>query len=144
MSRQGYLPDVNVLLALSEPGHVDHKRATRWFKQTGDGVFFLCPVTEASFVRLSANPLVGGREIDVAMAMLNQIAAMPNCMHLEMRDRWTVLVAPFASRIHGYRQVTDALLLGLAIRNKSILVTLDQHVQALAGTDFRSSVLTIA
>lgn len=58
-------------------------------------------------------------------------------------EKWTDLVAPFASRMHGYRQVTDALLLGLAIKHKSVLVTLDVHVRALAGAEFRDNVLIL-
>ncbi len=48
------------------------------------------------------------------------------------------------SSLHGYRQVTDALLLGLAIRNEAILVTLDRSIQALAGEAYAANVLTLA
>jgi uncharacterized protein len=138
-----YLPDVNVLIALSERGHSDHRRASQWFERIGDSSWFLCPVTEAGFIRLSANPLVGGRDIAVAIALVEQIRALPNCLHLPIHERWTELAAPFSARIHGYRQVTDALLLGLAIKHKSVLVTLDRHVQGLAGTEFRDNVLVL-
>jgi uncharacterized protein len=138
-----YLPDVNVLIALSEQGHSDHRHASQWFEQIGDNPWYLCPVTEAGFIRLSANPYVGGRDIDVAIAIMQQIRGLPNCLHLPILEKWIELVAPFAARLHGYRQVTDALLLGLAIKHKSVLVTLDQHLQALAGTDFRDNVLVL-
>jgi predicted nucleic acid-binding protein len=42
------------------------------------------------------------------------------------------------------RQVTDALLLGLAIRNGAILVTLDLRIQALAGEAYAANLLTLA
>jgi len=138
-----FLPDVNVLVALSERGHSDHRRASEWFGRIGDGGWFLCPVTEAGFVRLSANPRVGGRDIAEAIAILQQIRSLPRCLHLPIAESWIDLVAPFAARLHGYRQVTDALLLGLAIRHKAVLVTLDQHVQALAGDDFLGNVLIL-
>jgi predicted nuclease of predicted toxin-antitoxin system len=45
--------------------------------------------------------------------------------------------------MHGYRQVTDAMLLGLAICNDAVLVTLDQKVQSLAGEKFKANLLTL-
>ena len=46
------------------------------------------------------------------------IAALPNCENLPLEHSWLTysLLTP---RMHGYRQVTDALLLGLAICNGS-------------------------
>jgi uncharacterized protein len=143
LTKPRYLPDVNVLIALSERGHSDHRRASQWFGQIVESPWFLCPVTEAGFVRLSANPQVGGRDIGEAIEIMQQIRGLPNCLHLPIVERWIELVEPFAARLHGYRQVTDALLLGLAIKHKSVLVTLDQHVQALAGTQFQDNVLVL-
>ncbi len=143
MPKPRYLPDVNVLIALAEHGHSDHRRASGWFGQIVDSPWFLCPVTEAGFVRRSANPNVGGRDIGVAMAILRQIRGLPNCLHLPILERWTDLVAPLAARLHGYRQVSDAFLLGLAIRHKSVLVTLDRRIEALAGAEFRDNVLIL-
>jgi hypothetical protein len=80
----------------------------------------------------------------VAMAMLRQIANLPNYSFLPMDQPWLELVAPFSNRLHGYRQVTDALLLGLAIRNQAILVTLDRSIQALAGEAYAANLLTLA
>jgi predicted nucleic acid-binding protein len=100
-------------------------------------------VTEAGFVRICANPRVGGREIEVALAMLQTIKALPNCSEFPIDTSWMNLVAPFAGNLHGYRQVTDAFLLGIAIRHEAILVTLDRHIHALAGRRFQSSILTL-
>lgn len=43
-------------------------------------------------------------------------------------------------RIQGFRQITDAYLLGLAIRNNAILATLDSGIHQLAGADFAGHV----
>ena len=79
----------------------------------------------------------------VAMEMLRQIANLPICGFLPMDQPWLELVSPISNRLHGYRQVTDALLLGLAIRNGAILVTLDRKIQALAGEEFAVNLLTL-
>jgi predicted nucleic acid-binding protein len=50
---------------------------------------------------------------------------------------------PVRARIHGYRQVTDAYLLGLAIHEKGTLVTLDKSIRHLAGNEFAKHVLLI-
>ena len=143
MPEPRYLLDVNVLIALSEPEHVGHSVAVRWYQRIGETSFLLCPVTEAGFVRLTASPLVGGRSIKEALAMLRAMQNLPNCAHLALDQSWLELVAPFTARLHGYRQVTDALLLGLAIRTGSILVTLDRRIEALAGNEFSNHLLTL-
>jgi hypothetical protein len=65
--------------------------------------------------------------------------------HIKWNDvndamRTTVTLAeatqPFQEKLLGHRQVTVAYLLGLAIRNKGTLVTLDRGIAALAGDDF--------
>ena len=79
-----------------------------------------------------------------AILLLRQIAALPNCDFLPIDHPWLELIQPLTPRLHGYRQVTDALLLGLAIRNGAILVTLDRRIQALAGEAYAANLLTLA
>jgi len=95
-------------------------------------------------VRIAASPLVGKKSIADAMRMLEEIAALPNVAHLPVSLSWRELIQPLIPRLHGYRQVTDALLLGLAIRNGAILVTLDRSIQALAGEAYAANLLTLA
>jgi uncharacterized protein len=42
---------------------------------------------------------------------------------------WADLTARFAARIYGHRQITDAFLLGLAIKEDGVLVTFDKDIQ---------------
>jgi predicted nucleic acid-binding protein len=76
--------------------------------------------------------------------MLQEIAALPNVAHLPVAQTWLELIEPLSRRLVGHRQVTDALLLGLAMHNGAILVTLDRAIQALAGEAYAASVLTLA
>ena len=144
MSKRAYLPDVNILIAISDPEHVAHYAAAAWHQSIGSAKFFLCPVTEASFVRLMTNPLIGGESMSGAILLLQEIAALPNVTHLPVAQTWLELVQPLTPRLFGHRKVTDALLLGLAIRNQAILVTLDRSIQALAGEAYAANVLTLA
>jgi hypothetical protein len=43
-------------------------------------------------------------------------------------------------KVIGYRQVTDAHLLGLALRHRGRLVTLDARIKALIPPDRRAEV----
>lgn len=139
-----YLPDVNVLIALSDEDHAQFLVANQWFqKLEPEARFVLCPLTEAGFVRLSAAPHVGRREFTDAVALLREMKTIPNYDYWPIHESWLETVQPFASRLHGYRQVTDAYLLGLAIQQGGILVTLDTHVAPLAGPQYADHVLTL-
>ena len=144
MSEAAYLPDVNVLVALSDPSHIHNLPAENWRQRIGIARFLLCPITEAGFVRLMANPSVGDLSMSDSVLLLHEIAALPNCESLPIVHSWLELIQPFTHRLHGYRQATDALLLGLAIRNEAILVTLDRTIQALAGEAYAANLLTLA
>ncbi len=139
-----YLPDVNLLIALSDKGHEGYRRANKWFQQIEPSAsFVLCPLTEAGFVRLAASPKVGKRDFADAVAMLQEMTTLPNYGYFSIQRSWLELIQPFAIRLHGYKQITDAYLLGLAIEEDGILVTLDTHISALAGSKYASYILTI-
>ncbi len=76
--------------------------------------------------------------------MLEEIADLPNVAHLPVSLSWLELIQPLTPRLLGHRQVTGALLLGLAIHNGAILVTLDRAIQALAGKAYAANLLTLA
>jgi hypothetical protein len=56
---------------------------------------------------------------------------------------WVDLTAPFAARISGHQQVTDAFLLGLAIKENGVLVTFDKGIQYMASAEFSQNVLLL-
>jgi predicted nucleic acid-binding protein len=89
------------------------------------------------------NPLIGGESMSGAILLLREIAALPNVAHLPVAPTWLELIEPLARRLVGHRQVTDALLLGLAIRQNAILVTLDQRIRALAAMEFAANLLVL-
>jgi predicted nucleic acid-binding protein len=89
------------------------------------------------------NPLIGGESMSGAILLLREIAALTNVAHLPVAPTWLELIEPLTRHLVGHRQVTDALLLGLAIRNGAVLVTLDRTIQALAGEAFAANLLTL-
>jgi len=57
---------------------------------------------------------------------------------------WQTLCSPFFKRVYGTNQVTDAYLLGLAVREDLVLVTMDKGILHLAGPEHRKHVLLLA
>jgi hypothetical protein len=49
-------------------------------------------------------------------------------------------VAPFSEKLFGHQQISDAYLLGMAVKRKGRLATLDRAVKALAGSELESHV----
>ena len=144
MSKARYLPDVNVLLALTIRSHELYSVATQWFATRGSSEFLLCPLTETSFLRLSTDPKIGAQQLREAIFLLREFSALPGFRYLPIPDSWLNLTAPFLWRLHGHKQVTDAYLLGLAMREDAVLVTLDTRIQSWAAPDYNQHLLTLS
>ncbi len=65
----------------------------------------------------------------------------PGYCYVPITSDWHTLARPFSSRLYGTKQVTDAYLLGLALREGMILVTMGKGVVHLAGPEHSKSVL---
>jgi hypothetical protein len=61
----------------------------------------------------------------------------------ERHRGWTALGAPFQHRVFGCQQITDAYLLGLAVKENGVLVTLDKAIKILAGPQHSKNVLVL-
>jgi toxin-antitoxin system PIN domain toxin len=131
------LLDVNVLVALAWPNHMHHGRALQWFSSIDEEGWATCPVTESGFVRVSSNVRVipDARTPGQAIELLRQIRDLPG--HCFWSDDVSPADpdAPAFERVVGYRQVTDAHLLTLALRKGGVLATFDRGVtELLPGT----------
>ena len=143
MSRRKYLLDTNVLIALTDEDHEHHEIVTAWFTGDGSKDWGICPFTEAGFLRLMSNPRVGGHSLAEAAAVLSSLASLRGYRFWHVTESWATLTAPFSSRLFGHQQVTDAYLLGLAMKEEGVLVTLDAGVQYLAGSGYERNVLLL-
>jgi toxin-antitoxin system PIN domain toxin len=129
-----YLLDVNVLIALIDPGHVAHEDAHRWFDTTGQFSWATCPITENGVLRIVGNPrypnspgspaVVSG--IVAALRALRGHEFWPDDISLD-----DVAVAD-PKRIMTSAQVTDTYLLALAKYHKGVLATFDRKLSTLA------------
>jgi uncharacterized protein len=139
------LLDVNVLVALFDPDHVHHDLAHDWFEDHRAQGWATCPVTEAGFVRVLANPAYGHSAMQPAelISRLDQFCASghhefwPETLSLrdaQIFDR-SVLV--------GHRQLTDVYLLALTKQHRGRLATFDRSIPLKAVIGARQGQLAI-
>jgi toxin-antitoxin system PIN domain toxin len=147
---RNYLLDLNVLIALVDSGHQHYQKAQDWFISSGNDRVGLCPFTEAGFLRVMTSPVYRPkpRTFAESIAILQVLKGNPRFAHPQfgfwrIDKSWVELTAPFAARIFGHQQVTDAYLLGLAIKERGVLVTFDRGIQAMAGAEFSGNVLLL-
>jgi toxin-antitoxin system PIN domain toxin len=138
------LPDVNVLIALTDPEHQHYSNARDWFLSRRE-FWGLCPLTEAAFIRITTNPAIhpSKRTIEQSIAILQSLKGFSDHFYWEIKESWVNLTLPFAARISGHQQVTDAYLLGLAIKENGVLVTFDRRIKYLAGAEFAGNLLVL-
>lgn len=121
------IPDVNVLVALTNPSHVFHVEAHRWLADIEH--FATTPVTESGLVRLLLNPAVTGQAVkpQQALAVLAGIRDDSRAEFL-VDDSSLADATVDLTGLAGHKQVTDWHLLNLAARNDVQLVTFDRKL----------------
>lgn len=121
------IPDVNVLVALTNPAHVFHTEAHRWLGETEH--FATTPVTESALVRLLLNPRVTGQSVttEQALGVLAGIRSDARAVFL-LDDTSLADLGVDPTGLVGHQQVTDWHLLNLAVRHDAVLVTFDRRL----------------
>ncbi len=132
-----YLLDVNVLIALIDPAHVQHDAAHVWFAKQGKISWASCPLTENGVMRIVGHaryPNSPGTPAAVAQLMTG-LCALPG--HVFWPDDISLLDTKKldATRLLSSAQVTDSYLLALAIAHIGKLATFDRRlvVDAVRG-----------
>ena len=131
----GYLLDVNVLIALLDPAHVNHNAAHRWFAANAGQRWATCPLTENGLMRILSNPRypnVDWMPNDVTRHLRGFLVA--DMGHVFWPD--TVSLRDDAVFDHqfivSHKQLTDVYLLGLAVSQSGSLVTFDRSIPLAA------------
>jgi len=136
------LLDANTLLALAWPNHPHHRSALRWLTHDPGRRWATCAITQSAFVRLSCNPRLVGVTVfpRQALDILARNTAVESHRFWPEQPPVPDVLAPFRDRLIGYRQTTDAYLLGLAVHYGGRLATFDSGVAAIAGEDYGHAV----
>jgi toxin-antitoxin system PIN domain toxin len=132
-----FLPDVNVLIALIDPAHVQHDRAHKWFAAKGQKAWATCPLTENGVLRIVGHPRYPSSPGNpAAVAELFAIVRA-----LGGHRFWPDDVSLFdtkrirTERLLDARQIADSYLLALASSHSGQLATFDRHLVTDAVTD---------
>lgn len=140
-----FLLDVNVLIALIDPTHINHDSAHDWFEAVGQGSWATCPMTENGLLRIVGHPKYAntpGSPAAVA-GVLARLRAQPG--HVFWPDDISLLDPQRvdAGRLLTHKQITDSYLLALAIAHGGKLATLDRRLSTAAVYGGRTGLLVI-
>ena len=134
-----FLLDVNVLIALVDPAHMQHDQAHGWFARVGKRGFATCPITENGLLRIVGHPKYPnspGPPSSVVSVLL-AMRALPG--HRFWPD--TISIADDgqldAALLSSHSRVTDSYLLALARAQGGRLASMDRKlaVEAVPGGD---------
>jgi len=124
------LLDVNVLVALFDPAHPDHEAAHPWFGRNRQYGWATCPITINGCIRVLSSPAyrtVNGTPAEMA-SRLRAFCSAPD--HHFWADSVSLLDESLFHTPHiaGHQNITDAYLLGLAVRNDGRFATFDRSI----------------
>jgi uncharacterized protein len=138
------LLDINVLLALLDSDHIDHRRAHEWVETEIAHGWASCAITQNGFVRIITQP---GYPSPISPSQA--IGLLARATRTEYHQFWPCAVSLLdetlvdRDRVHGPRQVTDAYLLALATANASRFVTFDRRISIDAVRGATEANLTV-
>ena len=133
-ARRTALLDVNLLIALFDPDHVHHEIAHDWFADHRDRGWATCSLTENGFLRAAA-VLPRSRQLVTVPMLADNLRTFRSSGHHEFwTDDLSVLDDRLfnAEQIRGHQQIAGVYLLGLAVKHKGLLATLDQRIPLAA------------
>ncbi len=121
---------MNVLVALFDPAHDNHEDAHRWFGRNRKYGWATCPITINGFIRVLSNPAYPTVEANPAEVAGRLRSFCSTTDHHFWEDSVSLmdesLFRPLM--IGGHQKITDAYLLGLAVRNHGRLATFDRSI----------------
>lgn len=128
------LLDVNVLIALFDPSHVNHEAAHRWFARNRRKGWATCPMTTNGCVRVLSHPNYYGSRASPPeiIGLLRTFCAG------EHHEFWADSVSLVdeslfrSAAIAGHNHLTDVYLLGLAVARHGKLATFDRRISIKA------------
>lgn len=129
-----HLFDINLLLALLDPEHANHLRATQWAIGRSEPAWATCELTVTGFVRVLGNPKAtkNPRPADEAWKILSANFHSAHHTHIGLKHSDLPGTGRHLSRCQGHNQVTDALLIRIAHANHAKLATFDARLRHLS------------
>jgi len=138
------LLDVNVLVALFDPAHSNHEDAHRWFARNRRFGWATCPITINGCVRVLSNPAYPVQSSASEVAQFLHLACESEDRHF-WQDSISLLDNSLLrlSALQRHQQITDAYLLGIAVKNRGRLATFDRSIPLHAVVGARPGNLAV-
>ena len=127
-----FLLDVNVLIALVDPLHIQSAAAHAWFEREGSSSFATCPLTENGLLRIVGSSRYSNSPGSPA-AVFHALASLTGLAgHEFWPDEISLTNPKYVKREHilSSSQVTDVYLLALAVARGGRLATFDRKIMA--------------
>jgi toxin-antitoxin system PIN domain toxin len=132
-----FLLDVNVLIALIDPAHVQHDQAHDWFARVGKRSFATCPITENGLLRIVGHPKYPNSPGPPSSVARSLAAMRALTAHHFWPDKISVADDSHvdAALLTSHSRVTDTYLLALARAHGGRLASMDHRlaVDAVSG-----------
>ena len=143
--RGACLLDVNVLIALVDPAHVQHEAAHAWFASVGHSSWATCAITQNGLLRILGHPRYPNSPGNpgTLLPMLRSLCAHPG--HAFWPDDITILDSGLiaGNQLIQPGQVTDTYLLALAVQHGGRLATFDRKLVAATVTQGADALVLI-
>lgn len=140
-----YLLDLNVLISLIDPAHVQHEQVHEWFGRVGRKAFATCPITENGLLRIVGHPKYPNSPgpPSVVVAALTAIRNLPG--HAFWPDSISLAGGELVDQdlLSSHGRVTDGYLLALAREHKGKLATMDQKLETEVVVDGKAALALI-
>lgn len=136
-----YLLDVNVLIALVDPAHLQHDQAHDWFSRKGRKGFATCPLTENGLIRIVGHPKYPNTPGPPSTVVQSLVAIRGLPGHQFWPDKVSVADPAFfaTARLSSHARVTDSYLLALAHANGGRLATMDTRLATEVAPDGKAA-----
>lgn len=139
------LLDVNVLIALVDGQHINHDAAHGWFGSHAQEGWRTCPLTENGLVRIISHPKYpnGVASPAFGLDLLRRLTEHPG------HGFWPDAISLGDPRLFDLQhlltssQITDAYLLGLAVKNGGRLATFDRRLSSSPVRDGRQALMIL-
>jgi toxin-antitoxin system PIN domain toxin len=140
-----YLLDVNVLIALVDPAHVQHEGVHEWFGRIGSQAFATCPITENGLLRIVGHPKYPNSPGPPSIVISTLLAIRSLAGHAFWPDSISLTNSALidASLLSSHSRITDSYLLALARANKGQLATLDHKLATEVVPEGKASLALI-
>jgi toxin-antitoxin system PIN domain toxin len=140
-----FLLDVNVLIALVDPAHVQHDQAHAWFSRTGRKSFATCPLTENGLIRIVGHPKYPNTPGPPSAVVQSLVAIRGLPGHVFWPDKVSVADPTYFAPqlLTSHSRVTDSYLLALTRANGGRLATMDTKLATEVAVDGKAALEVI-